>query len=134
MQKTLRKGKVLIDWSQNDEHKTTVNVYSLRAKATPTVSTPLQWSEVSPWPKKAMRPAGIRERGGAEAREEARRPVRAFVNAEAAPAEPPQIGFYLRRRSKSVFLRELIHLTLLRRLVRRQRSNSAPWRKRLPVA
>ena len=33
MQKTLRKGKVLIDWSQNDEHKTTVNVYSLRAKA-----------------------------------------------------------------------------------------------------
>ena len=33
MQKALRTGKVLIDWSQNDEHKTTVNVYSLRAKA-----------------------------------------------------------------------------------------------------
>src|SRR5450631_2322483 len=33
MQKALRKGKVLIDWSQNDEHKTTVNVYSLRAKS-----------------------------------------------------------------------------------------------------
>jgi bifunctional non-homologous end joining protein LigD len=31
MQKALRKGKVLIDWSQNDDHKTTVNVYSLRA-------------------------------------------------------------------------------------------------------
>ena len=46
MQKTLRKGKVLIDWSQNDEHKTTVNVYSLRAKARPTVSTPVTWSEV----------------------------------------------------------------------------------------
>ena len=46
MQKALRKGKVLIDWSQNDEHKTTVNVYSLRAKEQPTVSTPLAWEEV----------------------------------------------------------------------------------------
>ena len=46
MQKVLRKGKVLIDWSQNDEHKTTVNVYSLRAKAEPTVSTPVTWDEV----------------------------------------------------------------------------------------
>jgi bifunctional non-homologous end joining protein LigD len=46
MQKALRKAKVLIDWSQNDEHKTTVNVYSLRAKEQPTVSTPLAWEEV----------------------------------------------------------------------------------------
>jgi bifunctional non-homologous end joining protein LigD len=46
MQKALRKGKVLIDWSQNDEHKTTVNVYSLRAKSHPTVSTPVTWAEV----------------------------------------------------------------------------------------
>jgi bifunctional non-homologous end joining protein LigD len=46
MQKSLRKGKVLIDWSQNDEHKTTVCVYSLRAKAEPTVSTPITWEEV----------------------------------------------------------------------------------------
>jgi bifunctional non-homologous end joining protein LigD len=46
MQKALRKGKVLIDWSQNDEHKTTVNVYSLRAKEQPTVSTPVTWQEV----------------------------------------------------------------------------------------
>ncbi len=46
MQKSLRKGKVLIDWSQNDDHKTTVSVYSLRARPTPTVSTPLQWREV----------------------------------------------------------------------------------------
>jgi bifunctional non-homologous end joining protein LigD len=46
MKKTLRKGKVLVDWSQNDEHKTTVNVYSLRARERPTVSTPLQWEEV----------------------------------------------------------------------------------------
>ncbi len=47
MKKALRPGKVLIDWSQNDEHKTTVNVYSLRAKAQPTVSTPVTWDEVA---------------------------------------------------------------------------------------
>jgi bifunctional non-homologous end joining protein LigD len=46
MAKKLRAGKVLIDWSQNDEHKTTVSVYSLRAKERPTVSTPLDWEEV----------------------------------------------------------------------------------------
>lgn len=46
MSKHLRKGKVFIDWSQNDHHKTTVCVYSLRAKERPTVSTPLKWSEV----------------------------------------------------------------------------------------
>jgi bifunctional non-homologous end joining protein LigD len=45
--KQLRKGKVLIDWSQNDEHKTTVSVYSLRARERPTVSTPLDWDEVA---------------------------------------------------------------------------------------
>jgi bifunctional non-homologous end joining protein LigD len=37
---------VLVDWSQNDEKKTTVNVYSLRAKEHPTVSTPVGWNEV----------------------------------------------------------------------------------------
>ncbi len=44
--KELRKGKVLIDWSQNDENKTTVCVYSLRARERPTVSTPLRWEEL----------------------------------------------------------------------------------------
>ena len=44
--KDLRKGKVLIDWSQNDENKTTVCVYSLRARERPTVSTPLRWEEL----------------------------------------------------------------------------------------
>jgi bifunctional non-homologous end joining protein LigD len=44
--KDLRAGKVLIDWSQNDEHKTTVCVYSLRARERPTVSTPLAWEEI----------------------------------------------------------------------------------------
>jgi bifunctional non-homologous end joining protein LigD len=46
MSKSLRRGKVFIDWSQNDDHKTTVSVYSLRAKAHPSVSTPVKWSEV----------------------------------------------------------------------------------------
>ncbi len=47
MQKKLRPGKVFVDWSQNDPHKTTVCVYSLRAKPRPTVSTPITWDEVS---------------------------------------------------------------------------------------
>jgi bifunctional non-homologous end joining protein LigD len=46
MKKALRSGKVLVDWSQNDEHKTTVCVYSLRARDRPTVSTPITWDEV----------------------------------------------------------------------------------------
>ena len=46
MTKSLRPGKVLVDWSQNDDAKTTVNVYSLRAKDRPTVSTPVTWDEV----------------------------------------------------------------------------------------
>lgn len=46
MAKILRKGKIFVDWSQNDDHKTTVCVYSLRARNTPTVSTPVTWGEV----------------------------------------------------------------------------------------
>lgn len=46
MKKNLRGGKVFVDWSQNDEHKTTVAVYSLRARERPTVSTPVTWDEV----------------------------------------------------------------------------------------
>ncbi|GAC1437078.1 MAG: hypothetical protein NVSMB51_09910 [Solirubrobacteraceae bacterium] len=46
MNKRLRAGKVFIDWSQNDEHKTTVAVYSLRAMTAPTVSTPVRWEEI----------------------------------------------------------------------------------------
>ncbi|HEY7097439.1 MAG TPA: non-homologous end-joining DNA ligase [Terriglobales bacterium] len=46
MKKALRVGKVLVDWSQNDEHKTTIGVYSLRARERPTVSTPVTWEEV----------------------------------------------------------------------------------------
>src|SRR5437868_223647 len=47
MSKAVRKGKVFVDWSQNDEHKTTICVYSLRAKEEPTVSTPVAWDEVA---------------------------------------------------------------------------------------
>ncbi len=46
MKKQLRTGKVFVDWSQNDEHKTTMAVYSLRAREHPTVSTPVTWEEV----------------------------------------------------------------------------------------
>ena len=52
MKKELRKGKVLVDWSQNDEHKTTIAVYSLRAREHPTVSTPVKWEEVEHMLKK----------------------------------------------------------------------------------
>jgi bifunctional non-homologous end joining protein LigD len=46
MTRSLRSGKVLVDWSQNDQHKTTVCVYSLRAREHPTASAPVRWPEV----------------------------------------------------------------------------------------
>jgi bifunctional non-homologous end joining protein LigD len=46
MTKKLRPGRVLVDWSQNDDYKTTVSVYSLRARERPTVSAPVRWDEV----------------------------------------------------------------------------------------
>ncbi len=46
MKKAVRTNKVFVDWSQNDEHKTTIGVYSLRARERPTVSTPVTWDEV----------------------------------------------------------------------------------------
>jgi bifunctional non-homologous end joining protein LigD len=54
MKKSSRQGKVFIDWSQNDDHKTTVSVYSLRAKEQPTVSTPVFWEEVAQSAKKGQ--------------------------------------------------------------------------------
>lgn len=47
MTKSLRTGKVFVDWSQNTSSKTTVAAYSLRARERPTASTPLSWDEVS---------------------------------------------------------------------------------------
>jgi bifunctional non-homologous end joining protein LigD len=52
MKKVLRTGKIFVDWSQNDDYKTTVCVYSLRAKERPTVSTPVTWDEVEQCLKK----------------------------------------------------------------------------------
>ena len=46
MKKAIRTNKVFVDWSQNDQHKTTIAVYSLRARERPTVSTPITWDEV----------------------------------------------------------------------------------------
>jgi bifunctional non-homologous end joining protein LigD len=47
MTRSLRSGKVFIDWSQNNGSKTTIAPYSLRARARPTVSTPVSWEEVA---------------------------------------------------------------------------------------
>ena len=58
MLKSLRGGKVLVDWSQNDRNKTTVCAYSLRARARPTISTPLRWREVER-AARARRPDGL---------------------------------------------------------------------------
>src|SRR3954451_25372902 len=52
MARALREGKIFVAWSQNDDHKTTVNVYPLRAKDQPTVSTPVTWDEVEACLKK----------------------------------------------------------------------------------
>ena len=46
MAKEARRNRIFIDWSQNHQHKTTVAVYSVRARSRPTVSTPLHWDEV----------------------------------------------------------------------------------------
>jgi bifunctional non-homologous end joining protein LigD len=46
MKRSLRAGKVLVDWSQNTEHKSMVCAYSVRAKERPTVSTPIAWAEL----------------------------------------------------------------------------------------
>jgi bifunctional non-homologous end joining protein LigD len=47
MTKAVRPNRVFVDWSQNDDHKTTVSVYSLRIRPQPTVSAPVTWDEVS---------------------------------------------------------------------------------------
>ena len=47
MKKAVRTNRVFVDWSQNDEHKTTISIYSLRAREHPTVSTPVTWEEVA---------------------------------------------------------------------------------------
>ena len=82
--KSARAGKVLVDWGQNDVNKTTVNVYSLRAMARPTVSTPVTWDEV----RAAQAPEDLtfEARRRPAPRRRARRPLRAGAHACPAPA------------------------------------------------
>jgi len=68
--------KVLVDWSQNDPHKTTVCVYSLRAKDHPTVSTPVRWDEVVACAQRATPLAHLRHGGYLGPDHEVRRPLR----------------------------------------------------------
>lgn len=64
MRKIIRAGKIFVDWSQNDHHKTTVCVYSLRAEAHPTVSTPISWEELKA-AEKSQDPARLTFEAGA---------------------------------------------------------------------
>ncbi len=70
MDRTVRAGKVFIDWSQNDPGKSTVAPYSLRAKELPTVSTPVSWSEVEAavdagdWRRLVFGPGEVLDRAG----------------------------------------------------------------------
>ena len=87
MKKVERKGKVFVDWSQNHRRKTTIAVYSLRARERPTVSTPVTWDEV----ERAVENGGrrltrLRGRRRAEADRAARRPLRPGARAEAEAA------------------------------------------------
>ncbi|MCO5992523.1 non-homologous end-joining DNA ligase [Actinoallomurus rhizosphaericola] len=62
MEKRLRSGKVFVDWSQNNRHKTTVAPYSLRAAEEPSVSTPVTWDEVDSGAELRFGPDEVRER------------------------------------------------------------------------
>jgi bifunctional non-homologous end joining protein LigD len=70
MRKDLRTGKVFVDWSQNDRHKTTVCVYSLRARERPTVSMPVAWDELEAAARKKEPSSLVFEAGAAVARAE----------------------------------------------------------------
>jgi LigD-like primase-polymerase len=86
MQKALRKGKVLIDWSQNDKHKTTVSVYSLRARERPTVSTPVTWQELeAAMESRDPNRLSFDSDTIAPTRGETGRPVRSGTDSETAP-------------------------------------------------
>lgn len=62
MNKRLRTGRVFVDWSQNNRHKTTVAPYSLRAAAEPSVSAPVMWEEVEGDTDLWFGPDDVRER------------------------------------------------------------------------
>lgn len=62
MDKRLRRGKVFVDWSQNNRHKTTVAPYSLRATDEPGVSTPVTWDEIEDGTDLGFAPDEVRDR------------------------------------------------------------------------
>ena len=77
MAKAARPATVFVDWSQNDDHKTTVSVYSLRIRPRPTVSTPVTWDEVSDALDSEDEDAlDVRHRPLPRARRRPRRPLR----------------------------------------------------------
>ena len=86
-EKELRKGKVLVDWSQNDYSKTTVAVYSLRCRPRPWVSAPLTWEEVTELADDGD-PDSVRFEAPQVARADraTRRPLRPGAGAEAEAA------------------------------------------------
>ena len=87
MKKVDRRGKVFVDWSQNHRSKTTVPVYSMRARERPTVSTPVTWDEVEhAAEQRRRRLTRLRDRRGAGADREARRPLRPGAGARTGPA------------------------------------------------
>ena len=88
MSKAVRKGKVFVDWSQNDEHKTTICVYSLRAKEEPTVSTPVTWSEVGElFEEETRRTLKVSFRPSAGACRKTGRPIRVSGDIQTKAAE-----------------------------------------------
>jgi bifunctional non-homologous end joining protein LigD len=80
MKKTLRKGKVLVDWSQNNAAKTTIVPYSLRGRPTPMVAVPRTWREINSSRLKHLDYKEVMRRVG-----EGRDPFAAVVNASASP-------------------------------------------------
>ncbi len=87
MTKSLRPNKILVDWSQNNPAKTTVAPYSLRARAAPTVSTPLTWAEVEAGGELRFTAADVLRPGG-----RARRFVRGHARRRLAAARHQAIG------------------------------------------
>ena len=88
MAKVERRGKVFVDWSQNHQKKTTIAVYSLRARERPTASIPLHWREVERAAKSGdAGEAALRDPRGDQAGREGGRPLRAGPLDEAEAAE-----------------------------------------------
>ena len=98
--KELRTGRVLIDWSQNDQYKTTVNVYSLaRAPAADRVDAGVVGRGREVPQGRRPQPPGLRLRPGPGARRQARRPVRAGAQEEAEAAQIARRGDWRSRRA-----------------------------------